>query len=188
MQDLVKIQSGYRTRRKVMEDPFGSHRLLQARDIQENSINWQGAMRFTPKGDPKRYLIQPDNILFIARGYKNCAYLFNETPENLIASTSFYIIKVTSPKIVPGFLRWWMNQAQAQAYFAQFQVRSGFAYMSKTNLKELQVPMPPLATQRQIAELQHLREKEKALTQQINHKKAQFINAVCLSKILNEER
>lgn len=186
LENLVEIQSGYQTRGKIKESSTGKYYLLQARDIVGGDITWESPLTFNPEIEPDRYRIRHQDILFIARGYENKAYLAKNPPENILASNSFYIIK--AQEINPGFLAWYLNQQKAQAYFAQFQVKSGFAYMSKTNLKELQVPIPPLATQTKIAELQHLKEKEKALTQQINNKKEQLINAVCLSKILNEER
>jgi len=187
LQNLIEVQSGYRTRHKVMEDPFGTHRLLQSRDIQDSLINWQEALCFNPEGDPKRYLIQPQDILFTARGYKNIAYYVPDVPDNLLASSSFYIIRVTSLLIVPGFLGWWLNQAKAQAFFAQFQVRSGFIYMSKKNLNQLQVPLPKLDTQKRIAELQRLRLKEQSLVKEINQRKAQLIKSVCLSALSKKE-
>jgi restriction endonuclease S subunit len=170
-----------------MEDPFGSHHLLQARDIQDSEINWQGALCFNPEGDPNRYLIQPQDILFVARGYKNIAHYVPNVPDNLLASTSFYIIRVTSPLLIPAFLGWWLNQAKAQAFFAQFQVRSGFVYMSKKNLNQLQVPLPKLDTQKRIAELQHLWLKEKSLVKEINQRKEQLIKTICLSALSKKE-
>jgi restriction endonuclease S subunit len=170
-----------------MEDPFGSHRLLQARDIQDSEIHWQGALCFNPEGDPKRYLVHPQDILLIARGYENRAFFMPQAPENLLASTSFYIIRVTSPLLAPGFLGWWLNQPRAQAYFARFQVPSGFAYMSKKNLNQLPVPLPPLETQARIAEIQRLWAREQALARQIQQKKARLINAVCCSTIYKKE-
>lgn len=160
---------------------------MQARDIQDSEINWLDSLCFNPERDPQRYLIQSQDVLFNARGYENRAYFMPEAPENLLASTSFYIIRVTSPLLVPGFLGWWMNQPQAQAFFAKFQVPSGFVYISKKNLNDLSVPLPPLAIQRQIAEVQGLWDQEKSLTQKIHRKKAQLINAVCLSTIHNKE-
>jgi restriction endonuclease S subunit len=187
LQNLVEIQSGYQARHKVLEDPFGSHRLLQARDIQDSSINWQGALCFNPEGNPKRYMIQPQDILFVARGYKNMAYNVPDAPDNLLASSSFYIIRVTSPLLVPGFLGWWLNQAKAQAFFSKFQVRSGFVYMSKKNLNQLQVPLPTIATQNRIAELQQLWSKEQSLTRKIHQYKNQLIKSVCSSAITQKE-
>jgi restriction endonuclease S subunit len=170
-----------------MEDPFGSHRLLQARDIKGSAIQWQGALCFNPEGDPQRYQVRPQDILLIARGYENRAYFMPEAPDNLLASTSFYIIRVTSPRLSPGFLGWWLNQAQAQAFFARFQVPGGFAYLSRKNLNQLPVPLPPLETQTRIAELQRLWDREQSLTRQIQQKKARLINAVCISTIHKKE-
>lgn len=187
LRDLVEIQSGYQTRRKVMEDPFGSHRLLQARDIRDSKINWQGALCINPEGDPLRYLIRPQDILFIARGYENRAYFMPEAPESLLASTSFHIIRVTSPLLVPGFLGWWLNEREAQAYFGQFQVKMGFAYMSKKNLLNLKVPIPDKNTQTRISDVLQLWQKEQQLVSKISEAKEKIITSILLSAINEKE-
>jgi hypothetical protein len=185
--NLAQIQSGYQARSKVLESPQGTHRLLQARDIQDGALQWATALRFNPDLDPERYRLQADNILFIARGFENKAYRVIDPPPNLLASNLFYIIRVKSDLVHPGFLAWWLNQKPAQAYFAQFQVKMGFAYLSKKNLSNLKVPLPPRETQENIAEVQRLWEREKSLSNEIADLKKKIITSTCLSTIHRNE-
>lgn len=184
---LVEIQSGYRARRKIIESPTGTHRLLQARDVNDRGINFESAMKFNPDLDANRYQIYPQDILFIARGYENKAFFVNEIPDKILASNSFYILQVYSNSIHPGFLAWWLNQPQAQDYFAQFQVKSGFSYMSKKNLFNLEVPMYTMDIQEKISMVQQLWKKEKSLTNEINVLKSRLIDAACLSAVNQKE-
>jgi len=177
--DLVDIQPGYQTRGKIYESPMGSHRLLQAKDILANAPCWETAISFIPELNPDLYRIMSDDILFIARGYENRAYLAVDPPDDILASNTFYILKPQA--IAPGFLAWWLNQKPAQEYFAQFQVKMGYAYMSKKNLSRLEVPVPTLAIQDKISEALRLWRHEQQLLSDIMTLKEKVMNATFLS-------
>jgi restriction endonuclease S subunit len=181
LENITEVQSGYRAKGKIKESPAGSHRLLQARDIFEGAINWNTAITFNPDIDPTRYQIRQHDILFVARGYENKAYLAVEPPQNTLASNMFYIIR--PHKIQPGFLAWWLNEREAQAYFGQFQVKMGFAYMSKKNLFNLKVPIPDKSTQTKISDVLQLWQREQQLISEINEAKEKIITSVLLSAI-----
>lgn len=185
LDNLVEIQPGYQARGKIIESPIGSHLLLQAKDIINESLTWDTSIKFDPDLNPDRYRIKHNDILFIARGYENKAYLANNPPDNLLASNIFYIIK--PQEIHPGFLAWWLNQKPAQAYFAQFQVKMGFAYLSKKNLSNLKIPLPPRETQEKIAAVQELWERENSLSNEIADLKKKIITSACLSTIHRNE-
>lgn len=183
--NLVEIQPGYQARGKIIESPIGSHRLLQSKDIIEEMINWESPLSFDPEINPDRYRISHNDVLFIARGYENRAYLATTPPENILASNVFYIIKPF--KIQSRFLAWWLNQKAAQAYFAQFQVKMGYAYMSKKNLSELEVPVPNIKTQETIAEVLRLWDREQTLTSEIKGRKESIMTSVLLTAAENKE-
>jgi len=183
--DLVEIQSGYQARGKIHESPDGSHRLLQAKDIDGGTPHWDIAITFNPDLKPDRYRISHNDILFIARGYENKAILAKNPPDNILASNIFYIIK--PQKINPGFLAWYLNQRSAQAYFAQFQVKSGYVYMSKKNLSKLEVTILEDEMQVKIAEVLALWEHEKKLTSEIYTLKEQIVTSTLVSAIQKEE-
>lgn len=185
LDNLVEIQPGYQARGRIIESPTGSHRLLQAKDIVNGSINWTTPLTFNPEISPDRYRITHNDILFIARGYENKAYLANNPPDNILASNIFYIIK--PQKIQPGFLAWWLNQKAAQAYFAQFQVKMGYAYMSKKNLSNLEVPVPNMKNQETIAEVLRLWDREQLLASEIKDLRESIMTSTLLTATENKE-
>ena len=106
-------------------------------------------------------------------------------PGNMLASNTFYIIK--TQEINPRFLTWWLNQKAAQAYFAQFQVKMGYAYMSKKNLSELEVPVPNIKTQETIAEVLRLWDREQLLTSEIKGLKESIMTSILTTAAENKE-
>lgn len=185
LDNLVEIQPGYQARGRIIESPIGSHLLLQAKDIIDGSLAWDTSIKFDPNLNPDRYRIKHNDILFIARGYKNKAYLAINPPDNILASNIFYIIKPL--KIQPRFLAWWLNQKPAQVYFAQFQVKMGYAYMSKRNLAKLEVPTPSMKTQETMAEVLRLWDREQTLTSEIEGRKESIMTSVLLTAAENKE-
>jgi hypothetical protein len=183
--NLTEIQPGYQARGKIRESHAGSHRLLQAKDVVENSLSWETTISFHPELNPKRYRIENNDILFIARGYENRAYLAINPPDNVLASNTFYIIKPL--KIQPGFLAWWLNERPAQTYFAQFQVKMGYAYMSKKNLVNLEVPVPGPEIQEKISNALKLWNHEQYLISEIQGLKESVMSSIFLSASQKKE-
>ena len=183
--NLVEIQPGYQARGKIWESRKGTHRLLQAKDIEDETLHWDTTIHFNPDLNPNRYRICHDDILFSARGYENKAFLAENPPGNMLASNTFYIIK--TQEINPRFLTWWLNQKAAQAYFAQFQVKMGYAYMSKKNLSELEVPVPNIKTQETIAEVLRLWDREQLLTSEIKGLKESIMTSILITAAENKE-
>ena len=168
-----------------MESHAGSHRLLQAKDVVERSLCWETTISFNPELNPSRYRIEKNDILFIARGYENRAYLAINPPDNVLASNTFYIIKVH--KIQPGYLAWWLNERPAQAYFAQFQVKMGYAYMSKKNLVSLEVPVPSPEIQEKISNALVLWNREQHIISKIQVLKESVMSSIFLSAAQKKE-
>jgi restriction endonuclease S subunit len=185
LENLTEIQPGYQARGKILESPDGSYRLLQAKDVVEGTLRWETTISFNPELNPSRYRIENNDILFIARGYENRAYLAINPPDNVLASNTFYIIK--SHKIQPGYLAWWLNEKPAQAYFAQFQVKMGYAYMSKKNLVRLEVPVPGLEIQQKISRTLKLWHHEKQLISEIQNLKNSLMSSIFLSAAQKKE-
>jgi len=183
--NLTEIQPGYQARGKIMESHAGSHRLLQAKDVVERSLCWETTISFNPELNPSRYRIEKNDILFIARGYENRAYLAINPPDNVLASNTFYIIKVH--KIQPGYLAWWLNERPAQAYFAQFQVKMGYAYMSKKNLVSLEVPVPSPEIQEKISNALVLWNREQHIISKIQELKESVMSSIFLSAAQKKE-
>jgi restriction endonuclease S subunit len=185
LENLTEIQPGYQARGKILESPDGSYRLLQAKDVVEGTLRWETTISFNPELNPSRYRIEKNDILFIARGYENRAYLASNPPDNVLASNTFYIVK--AHKIQPGYLAWWLNERPAQAYFSQFQVKMGYAYMSKKNLIKLEIPVPSLEIQEKISTVLELWNYEQHLISEIQGLKETLMSSIFLSAAQQKE-
>lgn len=202
--DIADVQLGYQHREKVSHAEHGSHRLIQGKDVlwqdtqvgeRNKPIGWlvsvQHLDRVTPKGDAERYRLQPGDVLFVSRGTTNIAVPLNEQtvqpfPEDwneIIPAYTFYILRPDRSRIVPEYLAWYINQPIAQAYLTQQSRGTLVKLLPKSIFEELEVPVPSLALQRQVMELEYLRAREEGLLQRLIAARQRLVQHACLSAV-----
>ena len=156
--DIVYLQAKY----------FDDNGLLTAilhPDLKRNNIS-------------KKHLLQHGDVLFSSKGSKNFATWYEEKNLPAVASTSFFVIRLTEKNhtvILPEFLAWSINQPEAQKFLKGKATGTAMASISKTALEELEIFIPPLATQNQILLLTSLLRKEKELKARIEQLKEKNI-------------
>jgi len=183
--DILEIQVGYQSREGIFTDPYGSHSLIQARDFDKmRQIQWSNLIRFTPSGNTSKSELRLMDVLFLAKGQENFAYLVNTNVTNILAANTFYILRVNPERIQSVFLAWWLNQTPAQEYIKLNRSGSSLPFISVSALSRLEVPVPEIEMQRKIGELEMLRKKEADLLDLYLTKKSALIEAVCLNAII----
>lgn len=182
---ISEIQVGYQSRERIKPAPFGSHRLIQARDFNKlGQVQWSNLIRFTPSGNPSKSELRQSDVLFSAKGQENFAYLVNTDVIKVLAANTFYILRANPESILPNFLVWWLNQTPAQEYIQLNRSGSSLPFLSVSALSRLEVPIPELEMQRKIGELEMLRKKEADLLDLYLSKKSALIQTVCLNAII----
>lgn len=133
----------------------------------------------------KHLLIQGD-ILFAAKGSKNFAALYENSNIPAVASTSFFVIRLTrkfQDKIMPEFLVWLINQPISQKFLKGNAIGTAMVSISKSVLENLEVAIPEIHTQRAILKISILQNKEKMITQQIKELRERKIQQQILNAI-----
>lgn len=181
--DITEIHTGYLNRSQIEPSEQGSHFLVQARDVNTGILECQAAefVRFTPKLSNRDTLLQHDDLIFMSRGARNYAALLKNPPEYTLAAASFFVIRIKTDVVNPGYLLWYLNHPRAQHHFTQHG-GSGvhMPVVRKAALECLNVPVPPPETQKKIAELFQLKLDEEILTQALLQKRARLLEAACL--------
>ncbi len=180
--ELANIQSGYQFRGKVKPDAGGNVALLQIKDI-------EGRRRITPETidridfekSHEQYLVSVGDVLFLSRGHKQFALAIESELHDTIASGYFYILRLGTDGILPGFLAWYINQSPFQAQLAQLSQGSHMPFVSKTEFQDLSVPIPPLGLQEKIVALSRLSEQEQFILTELATKRAALIQALTLA-------
>ncbi len=134
----------------------------------------------------ERHLLQNGDILFAAKGTKNFATWYETKNSPAIASTSFFIIRITEnfrEKLIPEYLVWFINQPVTQNYLKGNALGTSIASISMSVLSDLEISIPDLKTQDSIIKIANLRMKEKDLLQQLENLKESQIQQKLLNAI-----
>lgn len=131
----------------------------------------------------QKHLLKNGDVLFAAKGTKNFAAVFENHNEPSVASTSFFVIRPTNNKVLPQFLAWFLNNHTTQTLLKGQAIGTSIPSISKQVLENLEIPVPPIKTQKAIVEISKLRNKEKSLKQKIEALREkqiqqQIINAI----------
>ena len=185
---IAKIQSGYISRGKIEPCEDGTHFLLQARNVDAERLNCQAdsLVRFSPDLSRKDWVLEPNDVLFMARGVRNYSVLINNIPERALAAACFFIVRVSSDQVLPYYLCWYLNQALVDHYLSR---RSGrgvhMPVVRRSVLESIEISIPPLAVQSKIAKLDVLLQKELKLIDKLAAKRRELITAACMQAVRN---
>lgn len=150
--------------------------MLQAKHFDEN-----GQLRLALHPDlmsdqvSEKHLLKAGDVLFAAKGTKNFAALYESHNPPCVASTSFFVIRLQDPSVMPEYLVWFLNHPNTQAILKAQAIGTSIVSISKSVLQELEIPIPPLQTQNAILKISQLHNKARHLRQQIDALKEQLL-------------
>jgi hypothetical protein len=189
LESIADIQIGYQHRGKIGRPQSGTHVLIQISDIKRGLDNDLDSFdRINPTGDPDRYTVSKGDVLFLSRGDNPFATCVSEVPENSLASNYFYIVRPHTDKILPEYLAWYINQTPSQKFIESRMRGSNMKMLPISSFRELEIEIPELTTQANIAGLDKLRIKEQQLTSKLADARGRLIQAICLDSLQNQRK
>lgn len=170
LQEIAYIVSGIYEK----ENPTGDTLYLQAKHFDEH-----GAFRRDIFAGPEiameekheKHLLQDGDLLLISKGDHNKACLYKSEIGRAVASSTFFVVRVVDPEVLPEYLQWFLNTAFMQARLSGLARGTHIRSISKKMLTDVMVQLPPVETQRRILEVQSLWDKERALTRELLEEK-----------------
>lgn len=179
---IAEVRSGYQTRNRIERDASSPFRIIQLRDVGERA-DWQSLVTFKPDIDTARYLVADGDVLLSCRGGAPVGVALSGVPENTVASSNFYVLRLRLKDVLPEYLAWHINQLPAQQYFSVRSQGTRIALLTKADVVELEVPIPPHAVQRRLVDLANLRRTERDLLRRLETQKDFLIQSLCQSAI-----
>ena len=177
LKDIATIQTGVYLKSAPSPDTC----YLQVNDFDEEG-NIRPTVRPTTTVSSKaaRHLLTESDLLLAAIA-----------PTQLgpcVASPSFLIIRIDDPtRILPEYLCGFLNLPSTRQLLTAQAQGSAIASLSKADLEEFEIPLPPLERQRACIALTRLHRREQALYKAIAERRRQ-ITDYKLTKIYKDER
>jgi len=150
--------------------------VLQIKDLRQNTaIEPETLIAVTWDTRTTAPLLQPGDITVIARGDTNKAVLY-AGEQSVVATSQFFIVTAKRSTVLPTYLCWLINLPQSQRSLE----RSGSAIqaISKASLMNMQIPLPPLATQQKLIALQAVWDEEDELIARLQTNREQMLQGI----------
>lgn len=171
---IAALRAGYPFRTSIQHDPDGTVALIQGRDVDANRLRiapaQDGFAQISSSGirNLSDHLLQPGDVILMARGPRNYAVPIGETSGQAIVPGSFHVMRPDTQLVFPPFLAWWLNQDASQQFMRANNSGTTIPMISLDVLRALPVQLPPLDVQRRVAELNLLIEQEHNLMNQLS--------------------
>ncbi len=180
IKDITNIQTG------LYAKPSGKGEVvyLQAKHFDEfGQLIYALHPDLTIEGNSEKHLLKHGDVLFAAKGTKNFAAVYENHNEPAVASTSFFVIRVTDKNMLPEYLAWFLNSLTTQKLLKGQAIGTSMASISKVVLENLEINVPAIETQKVILQITKLLSKEKSLKLEIETLREkqiqqQIINAI----------
>jgi len=184
IKDIASIQIGCQFRKGVQADLFGTHWVIQVRDIDRHDryrLDLSGLQRATPKADPSRYLVRNGDVLFLSKGRRNSATLVEQLPggHDFIAAGYFFIVRPDTSRVRPDYLAWTINGPNCRAYLRSVARGSSMPFVPKDAFANMKIDLPDLMTQWKIVKVYELAARESHLLAELRQKRIELIQGFC---------
>jgi hypothetical protein len=183
---IAEIQSGYINRGKIDPRDDGTCLLMQAKDVAVDHLSYRpdALVRFMPRLSGKDWFLKPDDILFMARGANNFSVLIDKLPDRVLAAACFFVVRISNSEILPEYLWWYLNQSPVEEYLRRFSGRGvHMPVVRRAVLESIDIPLPPIKTQKQVSEMTMLLQREQDLYKKLAEKRKYLMTEICLKSI-----
>lgn len=188
--DMTDIHSGYLFKKEDKASSKKGFYAIQPKDLTKSGrIVWPNYQTpVTTEPQPVHYLKKSD-VLFLSKMNPRPVFVESQ-PEhsNTIASSHFFIIRPTSKEVLPEYLYWFLNQQDTRKYIRSVAAGSSILNVKKSDLQEIQVPLPSLEVQKKIADLAALSERYKEIQQSLNEKTERLVEHITLKALKKQAR
>lgn len=181
LNELAEVTTGYPFRGKIYPEEGGDVVVLQIRDI--NSLAGltlgDGIRLRGQDGKYDRYLLKVGDILFQSRGSQHPVVVVNQ-PVRGIAALGLHVLRPNPQRVRSEYLAWYFNHPKIQAKLKDSARGSQIPFVSKGDLVEFLIPVPPIEIQEKIVIVERLRREERHLALCLEELKQQYIDAMTL--------
>ncbi len=182
LKEIATIFTGQTFRSKVENNPEGKVWVIQMKDLNEDYTTLSGiphAVNFNEISNNQ--LLQPGDVLFLARGNNNSAFEYNFNHPAVVVSL-FFVIRLETSDVLPGYLTWFLNSQITQRYLITAREGASVSSIKKSILDELTIQILDKSKQELIAGIYNLSIRERQLTKELMNEKQTLIQS--LSEIL----
>lgn len=180
IKEITNIQTGLFAKPSGIGDVV----YLQSKHFDENG-NLHSTLHpdLIADGVSEKHLLRKGDVLFAAKGTKNFATVYANHNIPAVASTSFFVIRITSKNVLPEYLAWYLNHNTTQYIIKDNARGTAIPSIRKSVLEDLEISIPTIEKQRMVIKLSVLAKKENELRLTIIQLRKQLIDKQIITAI-----
>lgn len=179
LKNIAEIISGYSFRVSVFDYPLGDTIFLQSKNLLKNmTLDLNIDLRLDFKNVKTKAFTKRNDILLGSKGNPTVGYV--DTNDKILVSSSIYIIRVNDQAVLPKYLAIYLDSTKGHNELSKITLGGYIKGISKTNLEELQIPIPSMDIQKKMVSLY-----DNIVKQKVFLERKSTINDKILDSIVN---
>jgi restriction endonuclease S subunit len=165
----IRMGATLRGRDATRPVPEGCYSFLRIGDIsQDGAFDASSLDRIEPNEPINENLIlREGDVLFPNRGTRTTALCFPGSETPTIVGSQFFILRANRKQVSPEYLAWYLRSEVARQHFEGRRKGSYVQIIQRKDLADMELPLPPLASQRMLVEIAILAQKERTLSEKL---------------------
>lgn len=167
--EFATVITGYTFRGAIDSKDAGTTSVFQAGDLVQGvpfeDVASLAKVTIEVRGHPA-YLKKRD-VLILSRGMRSTSFrstVFQSDAQNVLASSSVHVIRLTSADLLPEYVSQYLNAKEGQEALASIISGSYIVALSRRALENLSIPVPSLDKQKMFLQLaQNVRDQQTLL-------------------------
>jgi len=178
LSSIATIDAGLSFRSRVEDSATGSLKIVQQKDLSEDTATVDTTNLYTisppPRLDLAKYGLKDGDIIIRTRGNKPLATIVRDLPGTAIAAAPLVRVRISSEAVLADYLVWFLNSQKAAEYFVRNAKGSGVKLIDKATIAGISIPALSMGRQNAIAEVFMLANTEFMLSQSLSKRHRQL--------------
>jgi len=147
---INSISCGFSFREKIENDLLGCVYVIQAKDIQPNSLNTEATIKIKVEDIKEKFVLRDDDILLTNKGRFSSCVFKNLPDKTFIASSGMFVINVHSENYLPEYISMFLNSNKGQCQITSKLETMTIPSLTKESLLAIEIPDVSIVEQQQL--------------------------------------
>lgn len=184
----IRMGATLRGRDATRPVPSGSCYIVRIGDIsQDGELVTEELVRIEPNESVNQdSFLRSGDVLFPNRGTRTTALAYRRDLPRTLVGAQFFVLRPDAERVLPEYLAWFLRTEEAARYFAERRKGTYVKIIQRSDLAEMEMPVPSLDVQQKIVEAAGLALRERILAERLASLKWKLARGL-LSKAVSDQ-
>jgi hypothetical protein len=165
----IRMGATLRGRDATRPVPAGSCHFLRIGDISQDGELLTDELICIEPNEPVNddLFLRSGDVLFPNRGTRTTALAYRLDLPRTLVGAQFFVLRPHTARVLPEYLAWFLRTDGAARYFEGRRKGTYVQIIQRSDLAEMEMPVPPLKVQQEIVEAAGLALRERVLAERL---------------------